>query len=220
MIETVRKETKREQRKKKMKCSILKIFIKKLRYFHQFFISPSPQIIVDGFLNLKALTLSYTSISKEATVLLFSLIARNENLKLRTLNLGRHPQNARNSHLPAVEPDVFATAICKLENVEVDYNNLSFDQMDALFSKMTLDQHSLKSLTVSYDKSLKDLNEVVVTQALITLQHIEFHDLPQRYFKHFIEKVKVTPGTKNKIHTDLSWFNEAPEDAGGGAVHE
>ena len=105
---------------------------------------------------------------------MFSKIARNENLKLRTFNLGRHPQNARCSHLPAVEPDVFATAICKLENVEVDYNNLSFDQMDALFSKMTLDQHSLKSLIVSYDKSLKDLSEAVVTQALMTLKHIEF----------------------------------------------
>ena len=132
---------------------------------------------------------------------MFSQIARMENLKLRTLNLGRHPQNARNSHLSAVEPDVFATAICKLENVEVDYNNLSFDQMDALFSKMTLDQHYLKSLIVSYDKSLKGLSESVVTQALITLKHIEFNDLPQRYFNHFIKNVKVKPGVKTRFIT-------------------
>jgi len=155
--------------------------------------------MVDGFLNLKALTLSYTSISEETTIFLFSQIAGAENLKLRTLNIGRHPTNARHSHLPAVEPDVFATAICKLENVEVDYNNLSFDQMSALFNKMTIDQHCLNSLIVSYDKRLKSLSESVITQALMTLKHIQFHGLPQRYFNHFIENVKVKPVVKTRF---------------------
>ena len=154
--------------------------------------------MVGGFLRLSTLCLSYTSISKDATILLFSQIASSGILKLRTLYMGRHPTNARDSHLPAVEPDIFATAICKLVHVEVDYNNLSFDQMSALFTKMTIFQHCLRSLTVSYDKRLKTLSESVVTQALVTVKSIQFHDLPQRYFNHFIENVKVTLGVKTR----------------------
>ena len=103
--------------------------------------------------------------------------------------------------MPAVEPDIFAAAICKLEDVEIDYNNLSFDQISALFTKMTSYQHCLKSLIVSYDKRLKSINESVVTQALMTLRSFQCSDLPQRYFKHFIENVKITPGVKTRYAT-------------------
>ena len=154
--------------------------------------------MVGGFLSLSTLCLDYTSISKEATILLFSQIASTEILKLRTLFMGRHPTIAKSSHLPAVDPDIFATAICKLVYVEVDYNNLSFDQIITLFTKMTIFPHCLLSLTVSYDKRLKTLSESVVTQALVTLKSFQFHDLPQRYFHHFIEHVKVTPGVKTR----------------------
>ena len=96
---------------------------------------------------------------------------------------------------------MFATAICKLEDVEVDYNNLSIDQMSALFTKMAIYKHCLKSLIISYDKRLKSLNESVVTEALMTLRSIEFHDLPQRFFNHFIANVKVSPGVKTRYVT-------------------
>ena len=160
--------------------------------------------MVGGFLSLNTLCLFYTSISKEATILLFSQIASTGILKLRTLYMGRHPTNAKSSHLPAVEPDIFATAICKLERAEVEFNNLSFDQMKALFTKMTIFQHCLRSLTVSYDKRLKTLSESLVTQALLTLRSVQFTDLPQRYFHHFIEKAKVTPDVKTR-HVTLNW---------------
>ena len=43
-----------------------------------------------------------------------------------------------------------------------------------------------------------------MTQALMTLRSIQFNDLPQRYFNHFIENVKVTPSVKTR-YWESNW---------------
>ena len=156
-------------------------------------------MIVDGFLSLTSLTLSFTEISRDTIILLFSEIASStNNLKLKCLNLGRDPQFAIFSHLPQVEPEIFATAVCKLEEIDVQYNNLSVDQMITLFTKMKQSQHCLKKLVVSYAKRFQTMSDSVVSQALLTVKDIEFRDLSAKYFNHFIEQVKVTPSVKTR----------------------
>ena len=159
----------------------------------------SSKILVDGFLSLTSLTLSFTEISRDATILLFCKIASSkDNLKLRCLNLGRDQQFAIFSHLPQVEPETFATAVCKLEEVDVQYNNLSLDQMNTLFTKMMQNKHCLKKLVVSYAKRFQTMSDSVVSEALLTVKDIEFWDLSAKYFNHFIEQIKVTPSVKTR----------------------
>ena len=130
---------------------------------------------------------------------MFSEIASStNNLKLRCLNLGRDPQFAIFSHLPQVEPEIFATAVCKLEEIDVQYNNLSVDQMITLFTKMKQSQHCLKKLVVSYAKRFQTMSDSLLSQALLTIKDIEFWDLSSKYFNHFIEQVKVTPSVKTR----------------------
>ena len=149
-------------------------------------------------MNLTHLSLVDTAISKEAMILLFSKLASTKTLKLRKLDLGRHPPPMLFSNLPAVDPEIFASAICKLKEVDVQYNNLSYGQLSALFMKMMIYQHSLETLVLSYNMNVRLISESVVTQALLTVKSIEFFDLGPRHFKHFIEKAKVTPCTKTR----------------------
>ena len=119
-------------------------------------------------------------------------------MKLRCLNLGRDQQFAIFSHLPQVEPETFATAVCKLEEIDVQYNNLSLDQMNTLFTKMMQNKHCLKKLVVSYAKRFQTMSDSVVSEALLTVKDIEFWDLSAKYFNHFIEQIKVTPSVKTR----------------------
>ena len=115
--------------------------------------------------------------------------------------MGRDQQFAIFSHLPEVAPEVFARAVCKLEEVDVQYNNLSFEQMKTLFEKMTSNQHCLERLVVSYDKRLRNMNESLVSKALLTVKDVGFYDLPAKILKHLMETAKVEPAAKTRYIT-------------------
>lgn len=177
-----------------------------------------PEIVVNGFLNLTELTLSYTQLSIFQTMFLFVGIATRENLKLRKLNLGRHPLNAKFSYLRVVHPKIFAKAICNLKEADVQYNNLSYDQMNALFERMIENQHCLETLAMSYkkqketetqkirreclryddDQPIQHIDEALISKALLTVKDIEFQNLSARYLHHFIESIKVAKNVKTR----------------------
>ena len=174
----------------------------------------SPLIVAGSFLKLTKLNFWFSALNEDETIQLFTRMARDKVFNLKSLNFGKHP--SQDSHISAVEPGVFAQAVCKLQEVNLTSNKITREQLKTLFQSIILKQSNLEVIELSFDESEMDgkrreafsMMKGLFAEALKTVKDVTFEDLPSDYFDHFIDVARKDPDFKTRYITTSFGINK------------
>ena len=164
--------------------------LKKLEIFYNNNLtSLPPEILASALCSLTELTLVFQKLNPDKYNAIFSQINQCSNLKV--LNL---PGN----NLSNVNPEIFGTAVRKLEKVNLSDTRLTPAMFYMLLSKMKKDSE-LQELDVSHNPSLKYIDDHIFSDAINTLEkvNLKFTNTTVSQLTHLFELMKLQTRLKD-----------------------
>ena len=147
-----------------------KTSIQKFRIFNNNLSTIRSQIMAKGIIHLEELIMVGCSLTSEQTLSIFLSIK--EGNKLKKLNLSH-------SNLSSIDKELLTTVINQIEQVSINNNSLTSEQIISLLKPCAQHESKLRKLTLRNTK-LTDIDPKLLSEALKTLKKIEMNNCSLR----------------------------------------
>ena len=185
-----------------------KTSIQKFRIFNNNLSTIQPNVMAKGIIGLQELSMVGCSLTSEQTLSIFLCLSEGNSLK---------KLNVSHSDLSSIDTKLLATVIKKLEQVSINNNHLTSDQIVSILKPCAENESNLKTLILRNTR-LTDIDPELLSAALKNIKKIELNSCSLR--PNQVNVILEYNLAEDSILQDLSIVNEDLDQVEIGLLEE